>query len=196
TLIAPLQLSSLVPGHGYGEHTLWAYDLGQDRDALTAALHEAGSTTIAAEADMIAACLASLEACGTAFDELYGPDAPPIGAIRKVLEDMAAALRVLAGPLLAAAPQEEGGAEMPETAEIPPAAAPQNGTITSREEAFRRLLEIARYFRETEPHSPIAPALETLVRRGRLDFVSLLAELIPDENTRRNVLVTAGIRDE
>jgi type VI secretion system protein ImpA len=66
--------------------------------------------------------------------------------------------------------------------------------IRSREEAFELLIAVARYFRRTEPHSPISMSIETLVRRGRMDFFELLAELLPEQQTRNAVLTAAGIQ--
>lgn len=67
-------------------------------------------------------------------------------------------------------------------------------SIGSREEAFELLLAVARYFRRTEPHSPISMAIETMVRRGRMDFSELLAELLPEQQARNAVLTAAGIQ--
>ena len=84
--------------------------------------------------------------------------------------------------------------ETPAPAAPAPLPAPSGTQINSREDAFEMLLRIAAYFRRTEPHSPIAHSLETLVRRGRLDFLALIEELIPDETTRQSVMKTAGIQ--
>jgi len=59
---------------------------------------------------------------------------------------------------------------------------------------FELLVAVARYFRRTEPHSPISLAIETLVRRGRMDFSELLAELLPEQQARNAVLTAAGIQ--
>ncbi|MNX84625.1 hypothetical protein D3C86_1164340 [compost metagenome] len=72
------------------------------------------------------------------------------------------------------------------------AASPEG--ISSRDEAFETLLSVARYFRRTEPHSPISLSIETLVRRGRMDFSELLAELLPETQARNAVLTAAGIK--
>lgn len=63
-----------------------------------------------------------------------------------------------------------------------------------RQAAFRQLEELARFFRRTEPHSPIAYALDNLVRRGRMTFPELIEELIVDANARRDYFVNAGIQ--
>jgi type VI secretion system protein ImpA len=76
----------------------------------------------------------------------------------------------------------------------PDAAKPPPDAITSRDAAFEQLLEIAAFFRGTEPHSPIAPSIEEVVRRGRLPFIELIAELIPDEKARQQFYMNAGLR--
>ncbi|KMO17280.1 hypothetical protein QR78_17830 [Methylobacterium indicum] len=65
--------------------------------------------------------------------------------------------------------------------------------IASRDQAFDELLTIAAYFRQTEPHSPISYALETVVRRGRMTLLDLLGELIPEAEGRERFLRQAGI---
>jgi type VI secretion system protein ImpA len=63
-----------------------------------------------------------------------------------------------------------------------------------RQAAFRQLEELAAFFRRTEPHSPIAYAIDNLVRRGRMTFSELAEELIDDDNARRSYFVNAGIQ--
>ena len=66
--------------------------------------------------------------------------------------------------------------------------------MSRRQAAFRQLEELAMFFRRTEPHSPIAYAIDNLVRRGRMTFSELIEELIDDGSARRNYFVNAGIR--
>jgi type VI secretion system protein ImpA len=56
------------------------------------------------------------------------------------------------------------------------------------------MLQLAEYFRINEPQSPISTILEETVRRGRLSFADLLAELLPDVDQWRTVLTNAGIK--
>jgi len=69
-----------------------------------------------------------------------------------------------------------------------------NGGVSGREDALRVLLQIAEYFRIHEPHSPISNSLEEIVRRARLPFAELLAELVPDQGAWRSALTSAGIK--
>jgi type VI secretion system protein ImpA len=71
-----------------------------------------------------------------------------------------------------------------------------HGALTSREGALNELKRVAEYFRNTEPHSPIAFALDDLVRRARLSLPELLVELIPDAAARKTFLQFAGIKPQ
>ncbi len=64
----------------------------------------------------------------------------------------------------------------------------------TREGALRALGEIANFFRRTEPHSPLSYTLDEAVRRGRMSWPDLLAEIVADTDTRNNILTSLGIR--
>ena len=66
--------------------------------------------------------------------------------------------------------------------------------VTSREDAFRALLQVAEFFKRTEPHSPVSYALEQAVRWGRMPLPELLEELIPDYSTREQAFKLVGIK--
>jgi type VI secretion system protein ImpA len=68
------------------------------------------------------------------------------------------------------------------------------GSVSGREDALRTLLRVAEYFRVHEPHSPISNSLEEIVRRARMPFAELLAELLNDQNTWRSMMISAGIK--
>jgi type VI secretion system protein ImpA len=68
------------------------------------------------------------------------------------------------------------------------------GAGASREDALRALGEIANFFRRTEPHSPLSYTLDEAVRRGRMSWPDLLAEVVGDVDTRNNILTSLGIR--
>jgi type VI secretion system protein ImpA len=68
------------------------------------------------------------------------------------------------------------------------------GQVASREDALRALGDIANFFRRTEPHSPLSYTLDEAVRRGRMTWPELLAEIVADTDTRNTILTTLGIR--
>jgi type VI secretion system protein ImpA len=192
-LIQPLRLMALVPGASYGSACLWTAT-SEGEHVLRDAAKEAGPGAMAARLAEVVAARAAVQKLDAALTELRGPDAPPFAAILDVLDESARAIRNTG--LVAAlegAGEPDAAAAAAETDASNPRPAP-SGAPHTREEAFDQLLRIARWFRTTEPHSPIAASIETLVRRGRMDFVQLLEELIPDEHTRAGVLSSAGIK--
>lgn len=65
--------------------------------------------------------------------------------------------------------------------------------MPTREDAFRSLLQVADFFRRTEPHSPVSYALEQAVRWGRMPLPELLQELIMDDAVRKDLFRRTGI---
>lgn len=64
------------------------------------------------------------------------------------------------------------------------AAAPNYaGPIGSRAEAIRKLREVAKYFRDHEPHSPVGPLAERAARWGEMPLEQWLSRVIKDEGT-------------
>lgn len=205
TLIQAIRLSSLVPQGSFGRHTLWDYQLSQ-RDGETGLRDELADAINGAGPAAMKDYLAVVEECATNFSRLdavlvrhCGDKAPPASNIRATLHEVAAAIRVLANiPSVAPVGAEAKQAGVATKDAAPQEAAPPlvRGEIASREDAFEVLLDVARFFRRSEPHSPISMAIETLVRRGRMDFSELLAELMPEAHARNAVLTAAGIQPD
>lgn len=157
--------------------------------------------------------LTDIRTCRTAFAELdralterCGTEAPPTSAIANLLEEIEYATLFLTelndvplpDPVAAAADDpilETSVSGAPIQVSLPktnPAVGPEG--IASREEALRLLADIGRFFRRTEPHSPISYTIEDLVRRGQMTLPELLAELVADPAVRNSMLTAAGIR--
>ena len=132
-------------------------------------------------------------------------EAPPTTNIRELLEEVLRALRFLTKDKLAEASaaeettQEAGSAEAT-TADAPAgttmvaAVAGTQGPIAGREDALKRLQEVAKYFRTHEPHTPLAPALERIVSWGRMSVAELMMELVPDANARAMMTQLTGVK--
>jgi type VI secretion system protein ImpA len=205
TLIQAIRLTPIVPGAAFGHLSLWDYQLSQrteeneHREKLNDAVANAGIAAMSSHLGSVENCLKAFDRLDTLLTERCGSKAPPASNIRTALQEAAAAIRVLAGieestlgaPNGADIGAEEGSAG---ASAAPTASSVRHGEISSREEALEVLLSVARYFRRHEPHSPISLAIETLVRRGRMDFSELLTELLPDEHGRNAVLSAAGIQ--
>lgn len=191
TLIQPLRLLPLIDGAPYGTVCLWSTQSG-DEATVEAALEQAGAAAAAKKLSDVQAAQEAVADCDQALTDLLGVEAPPFSQIVDVLDETIAAL----SRLITAVFGESNLVPIKEVTEDTPAAAtmaPPTGQIRSREEAFDQLMRIAQYFRQSEPHSPIADTLETVVRRGRMDFLALIEELIPDPNARQAAMTTAGI---
>lgn len=131
----------------------------------------------------------------------FTDSAPSLRKVRALLDRMREVIERLGGY-----PSEDAEAA-PEEAPEPAAAdaggyaaassglAGTGGALT-RETALRELDRIAEFFRRTEPHSPLAYTLEEAVRRGRMSFVELLSEVLPDQNARNDLLMRLGMRPE
>ncbi|WP_209949339.1 type VI secretion system protein TssA [Rhizobium halophytocola] len=214
TIIQPIRLTSLIPGERFGHLSLWDYELAQRpgetarRESLEKAATEAGTDALTAHLADVTTCLQAFERLNDVLSQNCGELAPGSSNTRNVLLQFAAALRAL-GARDATGIEPDKGIPSPVQADGQPHPHPTEGQLTaapspaqqvspegirSREEALELLKTVARYFRRTEPHSPISMAIETLVLRGRMDFAELLAELLPEQQARMSVLTAAGIR--
>jgi type VI secretion system protein ImpA len=161
------------------------------------AVGSAGFVALQAEAAEAATAWQEL---GLALDNRVGADAPPTSHVRDLVEQIRSVAGRFAGSE-AGAPAEPGadpgetagdGAATEPGGTVVTAARPQG--INSREEALRALAQIADFFRRTEPHSPLAYTLQEAVRRGRMTWPELIAEIVPDITYRSAILSSLGIR--
>jgi type VI secretion system protein ImpA len=131
-----------------------------------------------------------------ALDAAAGRDSPPTGRVRDLLEEMLAAVARYAPPEMedASEPEPEATAESDSAAEAAPRRTAAAAKTPTREDMLRELVKIADFFRRTEPHSPLAYTLDDAVRRGRMTWPELLAEIVPDESARTHMLVQLGIK--
>jgi type VI secretion system protein ImpA len=65
----------------------------------------------------------------------------------------------------------------------------------SREQAFKSILQLADYFKKTEPHSPVAYLLEKAVRWGKMPLPRLLRELIKDDPMLAELFRVMGVSE-
>jgi type VI secretion system protein ImpA len=143
---------------------------------------------------------AAWTAMAAALDAAAGSDSPPTRRITETLEQIGRIITRYAPP------EAQSGSEVSdetpdaaaETATEPasPGGPVKQKRLATREDALAMLAEIAEYFRRTEPQSPLAYTIDDAIRRGRLSWPELIAELVNDEQVRRNILVSLGIKAE
>ena len=66
------------------------------------------------------------------------------------------------------------------------------GAIQSRQDALKRLGDIADFFKKTEPHSPISYILQRAVKWGNMPLELWLQDVIKDETVIYNIRQTLG----
>jgi type VI secretion system protein ImpA len=67
------------------------------------------------------------------------------------------------------------------------------GALKSRQDALRRLSEVAEFFRRTEPHSPVSYLVQRAVRWGQMPLEMWLQDVIKDGNTLEHLRETLGL---
>jgi type VI secretion system protein ImpA len=168
-------------------------------EAFQKAVGESSPTFFVNLVDDIKQCSDEYGKLCAALDQRCNGRAPPTANIRAALAACLDTVKDVARHKLEAAPaKDEAGAKDGAAAlgaDGAPAAARANpDVIQTREEAFRQLLKVAEFFRRTEPHTPVSYALEQVVRWGRMPLPELLAELIPEEASRKNLFKQVGIK--
>lgn len=198
-LIAPLKRVPLTEGDDPPPFSFWQYenaasgaaDGGTTIAAFTTSLQRSSQEFVRDLAEDAQACLAALAQLDSALQARCGAEAPSFSRVRGVLSGLLEAVRAHAALSLTEA--EPRAPVEPETAAAS-SAEPARGGLVDRQAAFRQLEELAAFFRRTEPHSPMAYAIDNLVRRGRMTFSELAEELIDDGNARRSYFVNAGVQ--
>lgn len=67
-----------------------------------------------------------------------------------------------------------------------------SGAIQSRQDALKRLTDIATYFQKTEPHSPISYLVQRAVKWGNMPLEVWLQDVIKDETVIYQIRQTLG----
>ena len=69
-----------------------------------------------------------------------------------------------------------------------------SGAVGSRADALARLSDVARYFRDTEPHSPVSRLIERAVRWGNMTFEDLLRDVVKSDDALKEIWETLGVK--
>ncbi|MEJ2643709.1 MAG: type VI secretion system protein TssA [Gammaproteobacteria bacterium] len=217
TLIAPIRGALITGGQSVGPFAMWHYEQAVALEQITDSekrerriadgavtlqqIRQAAAETPATEfmvlREDLQEALAEFQQLSAALDERCGPDAPPSSNIRNMLQSCDETLMFLAGDKLGTSSDAEADPASPDADSAPataaPSAAPAPGQIRGREDAFKILLDVADFFRRTEPHSPLSYSLEQAVRWGRMPLPDLLADLINDTSARDEFFRVTGI---
>ncbi|QYO65267.1 type VI secretion system protein TssA [Leptolyngbya sp. 7M] len=67
------------------------------------------------------------------------------------------------------------------------------GAVSDRQDALRKLSEVAAFFQRTEPHSPVSYLVQRAVKWGNMPLDSWLSEVVKDEAVLSNIKETLGL---
>ena len=222
-LIAPIRKVPITEGHSPGPFSLWQYQqaldiqrnpdedlrrskfekLGFTLDDIERAVNESSAQFYVELFENLSAAIESYQQIGALLDQHCGTDyAPSTRNIVSILEECrGAATHLGKHKVPVAAEQEAPNLDEAESSANPGAShtGASNSShreITSREIAFAQLLEIAKFFRKTEPHSPVSYVIEKAVKWGNMPLNELINELIPDTSSRERYSELTGVKDE
>ncbi|MET0645154.1 MAG: type VI secretion system protein TssA [Pyrinomonadaceae bacterium] len=167
-------------------------------------------------------CFEEVRALDLRMDELYGRDAPSLTDLKKSLEAVGGVVeRIVKEKRMSEPWPDDGAAPAADPPAAEPAAQPQPahtqpassngdggaavtaqpvvttpavaGPVGTRQDAVRRLGEVAAFFRQTEPHSPVAYLVERAVRWSEMPLEVWLASVIKDDGVMRTLRETLGV---
>lgn len=217
TLIIPIAKIALTKNTSLGEYSLWQYQQASDLLKLPAEKREqriaAGCSTmemIEAAAsktsleffedlvEQINHCLNLYENINAILANKCGDDAPPSSRITNKLKDCLNAVEMISQksivPINLEIQGKVQGQDIATKNSIHNISKFENAKIFSeRKVVLNNILEAAKYFRQTEPHSPLSYLLEKTVRWGNTPFPELLRELIKDDQSWSNICHLTGI---
>jgi type VI secretion system protein ImpA len=167
-------------------------------DKMQAAARAAGPANFVGLRRTLREAQAAWTAMGEILDRLAGQDAPPTRRVSETMDSILSIINQFAPPEVAesaaAAETEETAAGEGEVMEASGGQMVSKKKVVTREDALGTLTEIAEFFRRTEPQSPLAYTIDEAIRRGRLSWPELLAELVSDQAVRNNILNSLGIK--
>lgn len=143
--------------------------------------------------------LTTLNECWEAYQELdkimdekFGNQTPGLGELRKTLDLVKTTIERFAKEkaIIEPYPHEleskgEEGSEGMATGEGGGVGGVgvATGAVRSRQDALKRLSDVAEYFRRTEPHSPVSYLVNRAVKWGQMPLDTWLSEVIKDTGT-------------
>ena len=128
---------------------------------------------------------------------------PGLGNLKKALDDIQSQVKKLLDDKRAEEPDEieetAGGEEtVGEDGAVVKVAgvATASGAIQSRQDALKRLSDIAAFFIKTEPHSPISYLVQRAVKWGNMPLETWLQDVIKDETVIFQIRQTLGFNTQ
>lgn len=140
-------------------------------------------------------CSAELKKLNLAIEDRFDRNqAPGLRGMGKALTD----IEVISTKILERKrieepdPSDAVAGEEGEVGESEKGSGSKSGAVSSRDDALRKLSEIAAFFRRTEPHSPVAYLVNRAVNWGNMPLENWLQDVIKDETILHQLRQTLG----
>jgi type VI secretion system protein ImpA len=146
---------------------------------------------------LLGMCWEDCKALDALMDEKFQRQTPGLSDFKKTLEAIRSAVETIVKEKRILEPDPVAMEDFVEGTDEPGAGArkgPASGPFAGRQEALRRLAEVAEYFRSTEPHSPVSYLLERAIRWGQIPLESWLDEVVKDQSVLAQIRETLGLR--
>ena len=150
-------------------------------------------------------CWEGYEALNRTIEEKFDPkQMPGLNSLKKALDEVRTTVKKLLQEKRAEEPDPSDAADGNgvleadtsfDGSEVAAAggALTAGGAVRSRQEALKRLSEVAEFFRRTEPHSPVSYLVQRAVKWGNMPLESWLGEVIKDEAVLGQLRETLGV---
>ena len=168
----------------------------QDGKATTDMINKAVAATGEA---FYEALYADLTACQDAFklldniaDAKFGDAAPSLAGLRNAIDSCLQVVSKIA--------KDKGMIAGSGEVDSNPSSGPQYNAATSaakagsRDEALRKLAEVAQYYKVNEPHSPVAYLVDRAAQWGRMTLDQWLKEVVKDQSQLQGLTELLGIK--
>lgn len=149
---------------------------------------------------LIDECWEAVRDLNRSIEEHYDRNqAPSLNNLNKSLDDVHTLFKKILTEKRAEEPGDETDSEaetvVGEDGQVQMTGGPAvaTGAIQSRQDALKRLGDIADYFRRTEPHSPISYLLQRAIKWGNMPLETLLLDVIKDEGVIYQLRQTLGL---
>jgi type VI secretion system protein ImpA len=147
--------------------------------------------------ELLLECEAELDALDDAMDRSFQREAPGVKELQGSLEDILSLLRNLEKekrpPEAVAA---EGEADSLNGTVADGGLAAVSGSVRTRQEALRRLAEVAEYFRRAEPHSPVSYLVQRAIKWGNMPLEAWLEDVVKDSTVLGQLRETLGVNPD
>lgn len=147
--------------------------------------------------DLLNECAEELKALDQIMGERFQREAPAVRSLQKSLDDLSSLARNLEKEkrppdLVVETAADAAHPEQPGVAGPAVAA----GKVGTRQEALRKLAEVADYFRQAEPHSPVSYLVQRAISWGNMPLENWLEEVVKDSSVLGQLRETLGIKSE